>query len=95
MSHPYIELRNGSPRTTYENIGPFRLSKTRYNTYWLYTVCVTGEVPILKQASKPSLYDICHALSRARLDKRISQAVYEEYQPKADSALRAQQKEAA
>lgn len=82
---PVIEQREGKPFNNYEKVGPFTLHESNKGSYFLYSVSVTGGINILKQASKPNLYDICHALKQAYNDKLISKEVFVDYRDKVEA----------
>jgi len=84
---PFIEQRVGKPFNKYDKVGPFTLQESNKGNYFLYTVLVTGGVCILKQASKPGFYDICHALKTAFNEKAITLEVFDDYRKKADAFI--------
>ena len=84
VRHPYLEARAGKQFNSYEKIGPFTLHESNKVNFFLYTVSVTGGIPIYKQASKPGFYDLCNALKEAYTSKRISKEVFREYQDKCE-----------
>lgn len=86
---PHMEMRDGKPANNYIKVGPFTLHESNKGNYFLYTVRVTDDVVIYKRASRPNLYDICHALKEAFNEKRISKEVFLDYRDRADVALRA------
>ena len=69
--YPYMKQRNGKPAKVFEKVGPFTLIVTNHGFYETYEVRVTGDVSILKQASRPNLDDIGRALDSADVPYKV------------------------
>jgi hypothetical protein len=80
---PVMEQRDGKPVNNFIKVGPFTLHESNKGSYWLYTVKVTDGVVIYKQASRPNLEDIIHALHEAGHKKIISKEVFLDYNERA------------
>jgi len=84
VKYPFQKQREGAPLNTYEKVGPFTLRISNKGFYEVYEVAVTGGVTILKQASRPGMYDICTALNHALMSGEITLKVFDNYRVEAD-----------
>ena len=85
--YPFMKQKLGKPMKVFEKIGPFTLIVTNHGFYETYEVKVTDGVSILKQASRPGVYEIACKLEEACDAGLVSYKVLDEYKRKAREAV--------